>query len=72
MAMPEDIPEQVPNHWMVYFSVADIDATVEKVRSAGGMVGQEPFEVPGVGRIAVVHDPQGGVFSLMEPAQADS
>jgi predicted enzyme related to lactoylglutathione lyase len=52
---------------MVYFRSPDTGATTDAVTSNGGMVGQEPFDVPGVGRIAIYHDPQGGAFSTMEP-----
>ncbi len=68
MSMPPGMPEQVPNHWAVYFSVSDVAATIEKVEAAGGQVVQEPMEFPGVGHIAIVHDPHGGSFSLMQPA----
>ena len=57
----------VPNHWHVYFAVGDADATVAKVAELGGAVVAEPFDTP-VGRMAVVSDPQGAVFSLMQPA----
>jgi predicted enzyme related to lactoylglutathione lyase len=70
MDMPEGIPEQVPSHWMVYFSVADINATVEAVKANGGQIVVEPFEAPGVGHIATAHDGHGGMFSLMQPAQS--
>ncbi|MGF1599507.1 MAG: VOC family protein [Acidimicrobiales bacterium] len=72
MAMPAEMPEQVPDHWMVYFIVDDLDATVERVTSAGGQVPMPANDVPGVGRITVIHDPQGGAFSLMEPAASDT
>jgi hypothetical protein len=57
----------VPNHWHVYFAVADADATVAKVAELGGAVVVEPFDTP-VGRMAVASDPQGAVFSIMQPA----
>ncbi len=67
MAMPPAIPDMVPDHWMVYFATADIGAAVTAVTEHGGVIGQEPFAVPGVGQMAVVHDPQGAAFSLMQP-----
>ncbi len=71
MAMPAEVPEMVPNHWMVYFATADIAATTAAVAEHGGMIGREPFEVPGVGQMAVAHDPQGASFSVMQPAAAE-
>ncbi len=60
--------EGVPNHWHVYFEVADADAAAAKVTELGGSVLVEPFDIPGVGRIAVVRDPQGSTFSIMKSA----
>ena len=61
----------VPNHWHVYFAVADADATAAKVTAQGGSILAEPFDTP-VGRIAVARDPQGAVFSFMTPAPQPS
>ena len=60
--------EGVPPHWMGYVAVDDIDAAVAKVEGAGGAVKAPPFDVPGIGRIAVITDPAGAAVSLMTPA----
>jgi uncharacterized protein len=57
----------VPNHWHVYFAVADADASTAKVAELGGSILAGPFDIP-VGRIAVVGDPQGATFSIMQAA----
>lgn len=67
MAMPAEMPDMVPNHWMAYFTVADVDATLAAVTANGGTVVNPAFDVPGVGRMATAHDPAGGSFSLMQP-----
>jgi uncharacterized protein len=59
--------EGVPNHWHVYFAVADTDAAAATVAGLGGSVVVEPFDTP-AGRIALVTDPQGGAFSVIRPA----
>ncbi|WP_226779250.1 VOC family protein [Oceaniglobus trochenteri] len=51
--------------WAVYFGVADVDASAEKLRALGGRVDMEPQDIPGVGRFAFVADPQGARFYLM-------
>ena len=56
-----------PNHWHVYFGVADADATVAKATELGGSVLVPPFDTP-VGRMAVIADPQGAVFSIIQQA----
>lgn len=58
----------VPNHWQVYFAVDDADGAASKVSAEGGQVIAEPFDIPSVGRSAVLGDPQGAVFSVLKPA----
>jgi predicted enzyme related to lactoylglutathione lyase len=48
--------------------VENADATVEKAKSAGGSAIMEPFDVPEVGRLAVLKDPQGAVFAVIQPS----
>src|SRR6201997_3806705 len=58
----------IPNHWHVYFAVDDADATAAKASAEGGQVITEPFDIPSVGRSAVLGAPQGAVFSVLKPA----
>jgi uncharacterized protein len=60
-------PEEVPAHWLVYFAVEDTDATVAKATDSGGGVALEPFDISGVGRIAILKDPFGAAFAVMTP-----
>ena len=55
-----------PAHWVTYFSVVDTDDAAGHVRELGGTVLAEPVDAPG-GRISVVRDPQGGVFTIVAP-----
>jgi predicted enzyme related to lactoylglutathione lyase len=55
-----------PNHWHVYFAVAGADATVARATELGGSTLVEPFDTP-VGRMAVIRDPQGATFSIIQP-----
>ena len=57
----------IPNHWEVYFGTADADATAAKATELGGSVVAPPFDTP-VGRMAVIGDPQGAVFSIIKLA----
>ena len=54
-----------PNHWHVYFGTDDADATAAKATELGGSVVVPPFDTP-VGRMAVLSDPQGAVFSIIK------
>jgi predicted enzyme related to lactoylglutathione lyase len=65
------MPAGIPNFWEVYFSVEDADATVAKAQELGGQVMNPAFDAEGVGRIAVLADPQGAVFSVITPPQTN-
>lgn len=58
----------LPEHWFCYIAVDDIDQRIEKLKAAGGTVLKPTFEVPGVGRIAMVKDVNGAAVGLMTPA----
>jgi len=60
--------EGVPPHWLAYVNVADVDAAAERATAAGGKVLAPPFEVPTVGRIAIIADPQGAMLGMITPA----
>jgi predicted enzyme related to lactoylglutathione lyase len=64
--MNEQWPDEIPAHWMVYFAVADADATASRADQLGGKVGVPPFDLPGIGRAAVLNDPEGGYFSILQ------
>jgi predicted enzyme related to lactoylglutathione lyase len=65
------IPEGAPSiaTWNTYIAVASADDAAAKVRESGGTVLSEPFDVPEAGRMAVVADPEGAVFSVWEAKQ---
>jgi uncharacterized protein len=65
LAMIAAMPPEVPNHWLVYFDSSDIDATANRVVQLGGELRKGPEAYPG-GRFAIVADPLGTVFGLME------
>jgi predicted enzyme related to lactoylglutathione lyase len=69
MSRPPNLPAEAPDHWLVYFLVADIEASVAATSAAGGGAVFGPAPIPGVGTIAVLNDPQGGAFALMQPQQ---
>ncbi len=64
IAMDESWPPELLPHWMVYFAVADCDASATQVRSLGGSVVVDPTDIP-PGRFAVCTDPAGAVFSIL-------
>jgi uncharacterized protein len=61
------VPAEAPAHWLVYFAVEDADATIETAKQRGGEVPAGPFDIAEVGRIAVVKDPWGALFAVIQP-----
>ena len=59
--------EGIPPHWNVYFGTDDTDAGVARAVELGANVVAPAFDVPGVGRMAVLADPQGAMFNLFQP-----
>lgn len=53
--------------WLGYISVDDVDASVAAIEQAGGKTYVAAFDIPAVGRIAMVADPQGAPFYVMKP-----
>ncbi|WP_028310821.1 VOC family protein [Derxia gummosa] len=56
--------------WMGHLGTPDIDAAVARLVAAGGKVWRPAWDIPEVGRLAVVADPQGAAYSLYQPAPA--
>ncbi len=63
---PDRFPAEVPEHWLVYFAVDDLNATIDKVKQLGGSVMMDPFEAGGVGMMTVATDPQGANFAVIQ------
>lgn len=59
--------DDVPEHWLPYIGVDDVDARCARAVAAGGTVLRAPFDVPEVGRIAIVCDKNGAVAGWMTP-----
>ncbi len=58
----------MPPAWFTYVDVADVDAEVAAFEAAGGKVLWPANDLEGVGRMAMVADPQGAAIYLMTPA----
>jgi predicted enzyme related to lactoylglutathione lyase len=64
--MPDQVKQGVPSHWAAYVKVASADASATKAAELGGKILAAPFDVPGIGRMAVLEDPTGACVSLWE------
>jgi predicted enzyme related to lactoylglutathione lyase len=70
MKLPAELEKiGVPPHWMGNVQVDDVDATVALAQKLGGKIHNPPEDVPTVGRVAVIADPQGAAIAVFAPAQ---
>ena len=53
--------------WLGYIHVTDVDQSLSKLEAAGGKALMPAMDIPDVGRIAMVTDPQGNPFYIMKP-----
>jgi len=58
----------VPEVWMGYIAVDNIDERIKKAQTLGAQLMKPAFDVPGVGRIAVLREPGGAGIGWMTPA----
>jgi predicted enzyme related to lactoylglutathione lyase len=59
---------KVHPYWLLYFFVEDVDASAAKAEELGATIQTAPMNIPNVGRMAIVADPQGAVFSIFGAA----
>ena len=64
MGPPPGAPPMPPS-WGCYVTVDNVDKTLASCTTLGGKTLVAPMDIPGVGRMAVLQDPQGAVFSVM-------
>jgi uncharacterized protein len=64
---PEMLQEGSKPGWFAYLNVADVDEKVAAIEAAGGKICMPPVDLPSIGRIAMVGDPQGVPFYVMKP-----
>ncbi|MFI7064013.1 VOC family protein [Kribbella sp. NPDC050124] len=63
--MTRDYQQQPAIPWI---AVEDLDAALNAVADGGGAVASDPQELPGVGRLAYVRDPDGNLLGVRQPA----
>lgn len=58
-----------PSHWMAYITVENVDEACQRMESIGGKVCVPAFDIPTIGRTAIINDPIGTAFHIFTPAQ---
>lgn len=69
-ALETSSPElkDVPPHWSVYINCEDVDKSIDGAKSMGATVIHGPMDIPDVGRMALIQDPNGATFWLFKSA----
>lgn len=71
LTVDDDEGKSDPDRWVAYVHVDDLDDAIARVRSGGGAVLRAPWDVPGVGRVAMIRDPGGAEQGWITPAQCN-
>lgn len=66
-----DYSKDRPPFWSGYIQVDDVDAHTKKVEKLGGTIISPPVDVPNVGRMSMIADPQGAPVCLMTPVEKE-
>ena len=69
MAMPDEMPAEVPSYWLAYFGTDDTDATVDRAAGAGATVILPATDIP-PGRFSILSDPAGATFAVITLSSA--
>ena len=64
--------DDMPICWFTYIAIDDIDARLEQATKGGGTIKRPAFDVPGIGRIALIEDPTGAAIGWITPAPSES
>ncbi len=67
---PNPCPEQ-ESHWTSYVTVKDVDEVAIKVISLGGELLYGPEDIPEVGRLCWIKDPQGAIIAAITYHKTD-
>jgi len=69
MALPEEAKRMgAPPSWMTYIGTPDVDDTAREAESLGARILRAPSDIPGIGRFAILQDPQGAAFAIYRAA----
>jgi uncharacterized protein len=66
MGKPPGAPAEMPSMWGCYVTVDNLDATLAATERLGGSILMPGMDIKGVGRMAVIQDPQGAALSVIQ------
>jgi hypothetical protein len=69
MTKPAEV--KAPPFWAMYVAVPDLDEANAKITRLGGKAHTETMQIPSVGRLRMMMDPQGAAFYIIEPSDEE-
>jgi predicted enzyme related to lactoylglutathione lyase len=69
MTTPEGV--NAPPFWAMYVGVPNVEEAVVRIRQLGGGEASPAIDIPNVGRMQMMKDPQGAAFYIYEPASSE-
>lgn len=69
---PEMLQGGAQPGWLGYIAVDEIDTAIASIKAAGGALHMGPMEIPGTGRCALVADPQGVAFYILQDTSGET
>jgi predicted enzyme related to lactoylglutathione lyase len=70
MNTPEEM--KAPPFWSMYVAVPNLEEAVSKITRLGGRTHTDVMEIPKVGRLRMMMDPQGAAFYIIEPSSEEN
>jgi len=67
MGVDDEALAHLAPRWFAYVKVDDVDARAAAAAAHGGTLLRDPFDIPDVGRIAIVQDATGAAVGLLTP-----
>ena len=69
MTKPAEV--KAPPFWAMYVAVPDLEDAASKITRLGGKTHTDVIEIPSVGRLQMMMDPQGAAFYIIEPSREE-
>ena len=66
MPIPQGM--EFPPRWVMYIGVPRLEEAIAHVERLGGSAMSPVIQIPDVGRMRIMNDPQGAMFAMFEPA----
>ncbi|MCG8650818.1 MAG: VOC family protein [Pirellulales bacterium] len=71
LTLDNDAGTNLQDRWIAYLHVDDIDVAVQRALDAGATLQKAPWDVPGVGRVAMLREPGGAEVGWVTPVAGE-